>query len=250
MIVRTKKNKNYSSINNTVLRDERLSWRARGIAAFLLTMPDDWEINHDYLWKHGMEGRDAVLNAMKELEDYGYLVRTKYQDEKGLFKTISVLHEEPQPSPDIQPSPENQVSVNQDSVNQVSVNQDSRINTIDQLLKTNNDDDDNARARGEVVKAYHENIGVIQPLVGEQLNELIDEVGQLSVMAGILAAANQNKRSYSYVQKCARNHAKGVEKPQPRASPRGGDYAPQHRELRPNGYDVFKSYAEKKGVKL
>jgi hypothetical protein len=240
MIVRTKKNKNYTTINNTVLRDERLSWRARGIAAYLLTMPDDWEISHDHLWKHGVEGRDAVLNAMRELEDAGYLVRTKFQDKKGKFQTVVVLHEEPQPSP------ENQVSVNQDSVNQVSVNQDSRINTKDEILKTNNDDgDDRVRERGDVIKAYHENISIITPMIGEQLNALMDEIGHLSVLAGIRAAAESKVLTYRYVQSCARNHANGVGKPERRQ--KGGDYAPQHRTTN-RGRKAVEDYIERKRV--
>lgn len=97
MIVRTKKNQDYSVINNTVLKDKRLSWRARGIAAYLLTMPDDWSINSNHLWKSGTEGRDAVRNAMKELEESGYLIRTKYQTKDGKWNTELVLGESPTP---------------------------------------------------------------------------------------------------------------------------------------------------------
>jgi hypothetical protein len=141
MIVRTKKNRNYTVINNTVLEDERLSFRARGIAALLLSKPDNWEISHEYLWKHGAEGRDAILKAMKELEDCGYLVRTRLQQPDGKFTTLVTMHEEPQ---EAQPTTAFQQSVNQDSVNQKSVNQqsvfqDSIVSTDKQVLKTSTD---------------------------------------------------------------------------------------------------------------
>ena len=106
-----------------------------------------------------------------------------------------------------------------------------------------NDDDDRTRARGAVVKSYQENIGIIAPLVGEQLFDLMDEVGQLSVLAGILAAANQNKRSFAYMQKCARNHANGVDKPQGK----GSDTAPQHRSAN-RGLAAATEYMRKKGM--
>ena len=41
-IVRVEKNKNYTIINNTSLYDERLSWKAKAIHAFMLSKPDDW----------------------------------------------------------------------------------------------------------------------------------------------------------------------------------------------------------------
>jgi hypothetical protein len=144
MIVRTKKNRNYTVINNTVLEDERLSWRARGIAAYLLSKPDDWEINYQHLWKNGTEGRDAILKSMKELEDCGYLVRTRLQQPDGKFTTLVTMHEEPQPSTENPPSTDYQKSVNQ-----VSVNQDSIVSTEYQVLNTNDNDDDK-RARASV----------------------------------------------------------------------------------------------------
>lgn len=192
MIVRTRKNKNYSSINNTVLRDERLSWRARGIAAYLLTMPDDWEINHDHLWKHGIEGRDAVLNAMRELEEVGYLVRTKTQDKRGKFQTTVTLHEEPQPTTENPPIPENQVSVNQNSVDQVSVNQDSRINTKDQVLKTNKNTSYSSASPCEAPHPtpHQEMFGAVCDAIGSDPNTLTKEdKGQIAQVVGILTKA-------------------------------------------------------------
>jgi len=41
-IIRVEKNKNYSVVNNTVLRDTKISWKAKGIMAYMLSKPDDW----------------------------------------------------------------------------------------------------------------------------------------------------------------------------------------------------------------
>ena len=127
MIIRTIKDKNYSVINNTVLRDERLSWRARGVAAYLLTQPDNWTINSDNIWSKGTEGRDAVRSALKELEKTGYLKRTKLQDENGKFSTVLTLYEIP-------------TTENQSSVNQSSVFQASNINTKEEVLRRSTKD--------------------------------------------------------------------------------------------------------------
>ena len=47
---RVNKDKNYTTINNTGLKDKRLSWKAKGILAYILTLPDDWVfIERNYL---------------------------------------------------------------------------------------------------------------------------------------------------------------------------------------------------------
>lgn len=106
MIIRVEKNRNFSVICNTVLRDSRLSFRARGIAAYLLSQPDGWRIVSVELAAQAREGRDAVRVAMKELEDLGYLRRDRNRDDKGRWTTSVVLSEYPTPE---YPTPENPV---------------------------------------------------------------------------------------------------------------------------------------------
>lgn len=94
-IVRTVKNTNYTTISNVILNDERLSWKARGIAAYLLSKPDDWRVNYEHLVRSAPDGKSAVLAAMKELEACGYLERRKFQADDGRWQSEVVLHETP-----------------------------------------------------------------------------------------------------------------------------------------------------------
>lgn len=93
--LRTKKNKNYSVLSNVALNDERLSFRARGIFAYLMSKPDNWRVRSDVLAKSATEGRDAIRTALNELEQYGYLQRETGRDAKGQWFTETVLVEEP-----------------------------------------------------------------------------------------------------------------------------------------------------------
>ena len=94
MIIRVKKNENYSVISNAGLRDMNLSARARGVYAFLMTCSDNWEINKTSLHKHFKEGRDAICKAFDELERAGYIERRIVRSEGGTFETVSfILHE-------------------------------------------------------------------------------------------------------------------------------------------------------------
>ena len=68
----------YTMINSQALRDVRLSAKARGIWAFLLTFPDDWEINMTHLIKSFPEGRKAINSGINELIEKGYMIRLQY----------------------------------------------------------------------------------------------------------------------------------------------------------------------------
>jgi hypothetical protein len=94
--VRVKKDKNFSVINNTVLNDVRLSWQAKGLAAYLLSRPDDWRIIRTHLAKQSADGEGVVRSSLKELEKCGYLVTIRRQNEHGHFEWEHTLHETPQ----------------------------------------------------------------------------------------------------------------------------------------------------------
>lgn len=85
----------YTPIDNQALRDEALSWKATGLLAYLLSLPDDWKINVTDLANRKTDGRTATSSAMGELEDGGYVARTKVRDDSGRFHTTVHCAESP-----------------------------------------------------------------------------------------------------------------------------------------------------------
>jgi len=94
----------YTQILDETLGDERLSFRARGLLAFLLSKPDDWSVNSTSLARMTKEGRDAIRSALKELRRFGYVVQRQERDpDSGRWSTVCDVHERPQPSGEASP---------------------------------------------------------------------------------------------------------------------------------------------------
>ena len=60
-------------IDKRVLQDPNLSLEAKGIAAFIMTLPDDADISAEEIQSHSSDNLKTVQAAMKELVDYGYV---------------------------------------------------------------------------------------------------------------------------------------------------------------------------------
>lgn len=87
---------NYTNISNQLIRDSRLSWKARGIFAYLWSQADEWDFYVSEVAKHATDGRDALRSGLKELEEYGYLTRRPRSDANGKFDGMDwVLTDKP-----------------------------------------------------------------------------------------------------------------------------------------------------------
>ena len=79
-----KKTNNFTIVDNHFIRDENLSWKARGLLVYLLHLPDDWQIYLEDLKNRATDGRDSTISGIKELMKKGYIKRTRKR-EKGRF---------------------------------------------------------------------------------------------------------------------------------------------------------------------
>jgi hypothetical protein len=97
-ILRIRRTKGFTTIPDDAVRDHELSFKARGLLAYLLSMPDGW--SHDGargIAEHTKEGRDAILTGLQELEDAGYLRRPRQRDDRGQWSTEWILTDQPGP---------------------------------------------------------------------------------------------------------------------------------------------------------
>jgi hypothetical protein len=91
-----RKERGFVIIDNALAQNNRLSFGARGLAEYLLSLPPGARVDIRSLAADNPEGRDAIAGYMNELETERYLVRTRMQGERGRFVTKTTIHEDPQ----------------------------------------------------------------------------------------------------------------------------------------------------------
>jgi len=86
MVVRVKtKTRNFVMIDKGLLEDSRLSWKAKGVLAYLLSKPDNWTIKVQDIEKRSIDGEKSVRSGLKELIEAGYAEIANAKDSQGRF---------------------------------------------------------------------------------------------------------------------------------------------------------------------
>jgi len=97
-IVRTRKEPGkFFLMHKDTIEDPNLSWKAKGLLAYLMSKPNDWEIWVNDLVKRSTDGRSAVLSGLKELLAHKYANRIQQRREDGTLGPVEyTVYEEPQ----------------------------------------------------------------------------------------------------------------------------------------------------------
>lgn len=86
-----KPNIGFTSIPNEILQRADLSWKAKGLYSYILSLPHDWAIYKLELQKHSIDGRDSTLAGFNELVKAGYIEEIDLRDEGGRFAGCNYL---------------------------------------------------------------------------------------------------------------------------------------------------------------
>ena len=96
-VMRVERNSNYTVMANYHLRDKQLSLKAKGLLSVMLSLPVEWDYTMAGLAFISKEGIDAIRAAIKELEQTGYIIRSRRRNEAGqLADTEYTIYESPQ----------------------------------------------------------------------------------------------------------------------------------------------------------
>ena len=84
-VCRIMKENNYTRVSNHYLRDNSLSFKAKGLLTLMLSLPEDWDYTITGLAQFTADGRVSIANTIRELEEHGYIRRTQTRGENGSF---------------------------------------------------------------------------------------------------------------------------------------------------------------------
>ncbi|GAB3324694.1 hypothetical protein GCM10027299_22070 [Larkinella ripae] len=109
-ITRRRSEANFTVLSNSMLQDRRMSWKARGLLAYLLSLPEDWHVYKTELQNHSeRDGRFSTDAAFEELVEFGYIKAVMSRNEKGQMLGYNYNVYEI-PLVEVEPNAENQQS--------------------------------------------------------------------------------------------------------------------------------------------
>ncbi|AEE97703.1 hypothetical protein [Mahella australiensis] len=149
----------YVIVNKTIFTDNRLSWKAKGLHAYLMSRPDDWKVMISDLINQSTDGRDSVYSGLNELIKYKYVKRERIYVNGRIGRWEYTVYEVPEvpyedenllpENPEIEksdllpgfPDQENLIQDNPPLLNKDNTNNDLNNNDINnnRRTRTNND---------------------------------------------------------------------------------------------------------------
>lgn len=76
-VFRVNKNKDFVTMGKYHFKEKRMSLKAKGLLSEMLSLPDDWDYSVLGLTEINLESRNCINSILNELEEFGYLQRTR-----------------------------------------------------------------------------------------------------------------------------------------------------------------------------
>lgn len=86
---------NWTAVPNKLIEDPALSWKAKGLYAYLTSRPDGWEVREMDLERRSNDGRTSLRAGIRELEEAGWLTRKQEREGGKYTHTSFTLHRSP-----------------------------------------------------------------------------------------------------------------------------------------------------------
>lgn len=202
-IKRKRAGDNFTILSNEFLRDENLSLKAKGLLAYILSLPDDWKIYFEEIEKHHKDGKASLRTAWKDLEVNGYARTNRVIDPetkavKQWYKEVSDYKKPDSDFPD--------VGFPDVAFPDVGNQQLLKTNTLN-TNKPITDKQIKSSSKSELISFWEENFG-LGSLTGYTLQRFDDWLEYHSEEMVIKAAAiavENNERTIRYVNGILKN---------------------------------------------
>ena len=204
-IHRVRKDNNFVMLDKGFLNNSNLSLKAKGLLAYVLSLPDDWVIYTEEIAKHHKDGKAAVLTAFKELESEGHVKRERVRQANGQLQGYKTTVYET-PVTENRLSEVGKTEVGKTEVGKTEVGKSSTTKNYSTKNDfTKNDLTNVSTTTGEnefqqLADIYTNKINQNLQAVHEFLTDDLNEFGLELLTEAINEAALANIRNYKYVR--------------------------------------------------
>ena len=95
--IKQRKKEKFTILDNTCIQDCNLSWKAKGVHTYLMSLPEDWKIHISEIVNHSCDGKAALYSAIQMLEQHGYIKKIRNRRKDGCFdNTVYQVFEVPE----------------------------------------------------------------------------------------------------------------------------------------------------------
>lgn len=120
--LKKKMSKDFTTINNAMIRDKNLGGMERGVLLTMLSLPDNWNFSIRGLTCILPDGYTKISTALKKLEKAGYLVRERIYCDGKISDWEYTFSDEPMVAPTVESVESSDFSCSQESDFQGSEN--------------------------------------------------------------------------------------------------------------------------------
>lgn len=193
--------KRFTTVDNTVLNDTSLSWKAKGLFVYLWSQADEWEFYETEVVKHSTDGIRSMRAGLHELEEKGYLSRKRERVGNRLKGSIWLLSETPQKLQN--------VTLQNDSLQNVNLQNSTLTNTNNNNTNYNNKLTTTTTGPTEIGSIYEfweSNVGSLSPYLYEEIQAIYEDWSEVSkqpkemILESIKMALDKGVRNISYIK--------------------------------------------------
>ena len=189
--------KRFTTVDNAVLNNVNLSWKAKGLFVYLWSQADEWDFYETEVVKHSTDGLSSLKSGLKELEEQGYLKRERQRDDKGHFKENNWILSE-------NPILENRMLDNPILENRTltNTNNNNTNNNNNNITTTTTEPTE----IGSIYEFWESNVGSLSPYLYEEIQAIYDDWKEVSkqpkemILESIKMALDKGVRNISYIK--------------------------------------------------
>ena len=189
--------KSFTTVDNTVLNDTNLSWKAKGLFVYLWSQADEWDFYETEVVKHSTDKIASLKSGLKELEQQGYLKRQRKRDDKGHLKENEwILSDNPMLE---NPMLDNPMLENHTLTNTNNNNTNNNNNNITTTTT-------GPTEIGSIYEFWESNVGSLSPYLYEEIQAIYDDWKEVSkqpkemILESIKMALDKGVRNISYIK--------------------------------------------------